>query len=461
MHQQHILALDARFTDLQSFTVNRFKDEQMTTLTKVGMGLKQGFNSASADYFDLWFEGAREYLVVAQRLGLEHDVAFRQILPYTVLAQSPQPGVDHASDVITAYQRTNKIGESRLAGDFSIGAGGHIDVADLIFDDKSVVDVKQTIFRALLRELIEEFIFVKEDGETRATPEELLAALTFTPAGFIRDDANTVGRVHLGLINVVYFPTNWVAYVRPPEEGEEAEHLDAGSGTPGYILSKGSKFENWSQILLEEFAKGGVSQAYAKPAAPGTVVVITEPGETASMIALQFDANLGELVRLNPVLANSGTGELPAGTRLWITDPEVPQPTSITEGPAPLSIVVREGETVNSIAANWGVTSWAILTINQIKDPAKVHAGMRLYLRMPSYVMIRPGDTVESIAARWGLDASLLSQINRYGHGNLFTPGRLIRLVDDNRDNTGQDDSSTGDETSGLGATILGTIGRL
>lgn len=439
-HQQHILALDARFLNYTRFFVNRYKDEKKTEVELTGMGLVQGFNEASSAYFDFWYNQAREHLFIGQREGLEHSPQYRQILPYTVIAQNPQRGTDFSKDRITVYQRTKKVGESRLAGNYSIGAGGHIDVADLIFDENSVVDLKQTILRAMFRELIEEFIFL--DGEREVPHDELINAISFVPAGFIRDDANTVGEVHLGVINVVYVPDEWVVQVRPPEEGEEAEHLDAGGGTAAYILSQGGKFENWSQILLEEFAQvGRMVSAAATPANPNTIIALTDANDTIESLVVQFGVAQEELLRLNPILqqAVENGGQCENGWRLWITDPdtEIIQ-TQVEEAPTtrilevPTSITIMPGHSFRQICAQYGCDPLELIRMNDLPsfgDVVDVRPGQRLYLKTPLKIQLRPGDTLEKICDRFDRPINVVRQLNRFAPNETMVPGRMISLV--------------------------------
>lgn len=433
--KQHIVTLDARFTDLPLIHLNRFVNEEATVVTQPGMGLQQGFNEATNDYFEIFFEKAREYLVVAERERLEHEPNFRQILPYTLLAQNAERGTDHTKDRFTVYQRTEAIGEARLGGNYSIGAGGHIDLADLIFDPKtSIVDVQQTVLRSLLRELIEEFIFIKPDG-SEVTPDELVQALSYTPAGFIRDDANTVGRVHLGLVNIAYVPTEWTIKVRPPKEGEPAEHLDAEGGTAAEILSRGWKFENWSQILLEEFAQVGKLVKGVTPAAAGTIIALTDYTDTIDSLVAQFGVSQEELLRLNPILqtALDNGGQCEGGWRLWITDPERSPEEAAVEAPKtpvelPVSITITHSQSFEFIAQQYGVSMDDIGRMNELGDLYMANPGTRLYLRTPEKIMIRPGDTVDTIARRFGLDPGALTKLNGYGAGEVFMAGRFITL---------------------------------
>lgn len=256
-HPGFILGLKSQFTDFSMWRQD-IPNLPFTVLgpEHYGMSLSQGVNKhrTRSDY-DNWFLAAQPWLTIQRRHELEQDVSVRQILPYTVIAFHNQTDPLRPLKYFN-YQRGKGIGEARLAGDQSIGAGGHIDLVDVKFDEHSVIDLEATIFGALMRELSEELEFCDEHG-VKVEPEvstELGARFdrpNLQPYGFIRDDTNEVGQVHLGVVNVVYVPDTWTVTCREPEllTGERA--------TAAELLARGVKFENWSQMLLESFAIQG------------------------------------------------------------------------------------------------------------------------------------------------------------------------------------------------------------
>jgi predicted NUDIX family phosphoesterase len=62
--------------------------------------------------------------------------------------------------------------------------------------------------------------------------------------GLINDDETEVGRVHLGVVHLLYVD-------RPAVEPRESEIIDAGFRPANDLLFDLSRFETWSQICLK------------------------------------------------------------------------------------------------------------------------------------------------------------------------------------------------------------------
>jgi predicted NUDIX family phosphoesterase len=117
-----------------------------------------------------------EYRLLVPRSVCETDEELLQVIPYIVVK---------CGDHVMCYQR-GKAGEPRLDAKHSIGFGGHINTGDATYID----------------------------GAVREGQEELhgFGATCLSPAlGFIYDDSNPVGRVHLGVLHVYDFPKAPVA----------------------------------------------------------------------------------------------------------------------------------------------------------------------------------------------------------------------------------------------------------
>lgn len=138
-------------------------------------------------------------------VGCEQDETFRQLIPYIV--------VRNRHGQILCYQRKGG-GEKRLDAKWSIGIGGHVNDGD------------KDWIHGVWREVREELSTVS------------LHKLTLHgPIGFIRDDSDAVGRVHLGVLYVLDVPDG-VTY---REEGDVA-----WSPYPEVIAG----LEKWSRIAL-------------------------------------------------------------------------------------------------------------------------------------------------------------------------------------------------------------------
>jgi len=168
-------------------------------------------------------------IIIGSRNVLEQDSNFKHIIPYILVKRG---------DKYLSYQRTSKSGESRLHGNYSIGFGGHIDVGDVkLVNDYQQIDLVGTIKFSAWRELAEELgiIFSHE------TVDDLVVK------GFLYDDTNDVGQVHIGFVFVVEVDEN-------RELSSSETQIDIkGFKTKEELVSELAKYENWSQLLIENF----------------------------------------------------------------------------------------------------------------------------------------------------------------------------------------------------------------
>lgn len=145
------------------------------------------------------------------RAEAEEQPAFKQIIPYVILRQG---------DKIFVTRRLNKGGEARLHGKISIGVGGHINPVD---------EQGDMLMKGLWREINEE-VELHSHGE-------------LCSCGFINDDSNSVGSVHLG------------ACFTLETEGEvtvkETEKLEGLWMTLPELKENYDYMETWTQIALE------------------------------------------------------------------------------------------------------------------------------------------------------------------------------------------------------------------
>lgn len=146
------------------------------------------------------------------RPAAEEDPSYKQIIPYVVLTQNGQ---------VFTTRRLNKGGESRLHGKLSIGIGGHINPVD-------ETDRRSVLMKGLERELDEE-VYIQRRGQ-------------LIPRGFINDDGNGVGAVHLGLC--------FSMEVEGEVSVKETEKLSGAWLSLQELKSEYDNMETWSQIAL-------------------------------------------------------------------------------------------------------------------------------------------------------------------------------------------------------------------
>jgi predicted NUDIX family phosphoesterase len=167
--------------------------------------------------------------------GAEVDNSYKQPIVYMVI-------VNPLIKKVFAYQRSaTEGGESRLAGNWTWGVGGHVDDTDKQEGDEA----HHVILRSSNRELDEEVEMI-----TNTDPKFLFR-------GYINDDRDSVGAVHIGLLHIVETDANEIN----PRASEiatgrymdlsELEDLYKMSALPDSDIS----VEGWSGIALEPLRK--------------------------------------------------------------------------------------------------------------------------------------------------------------------------------------------------------------
>ena len=135
----------------------------------------QGFSKKEEYDFIPIILGNFEYYLRGD--DLENNINLQQIIPYVWI-------VNLNEKKVFAYKRASgkqNYSEERLMNKISCGVGGHVDKEDLI--SKGGV-----IIKAMMRELMEEV-------KMKKYPKPKII-------GFLNDDADSVGRVHFGIVAI-------------------------------------------------------------------------------------------------------------------------------------------------------------------------------------------------------------------------------------------------------------------
>jgi predicted NUDIX family phosphoesterase len=173
--------------------------------------LKQGFNPASDSLVTSLLENSQLFFM--QRDLAENDPNYKQLIPYVVF-QSPKG--------FFSYQRGKASSETRLRMLRSLGVGGHIEKED--------GDIGQNSYlKGLWRELKE---------EVGIDPSNNIKLL-----GFINDDSNEVGKVHLGIVHLYQLDTSDL-------ESKELNLTDCKFSSISKIKEEEESFETWSRLLI-------------------------------------------------------------------------------------------------------------------------------------------------------------------------------------------------------------------
>ena len=137
------------------------------------LGSFQGLNFGTEKYLNVLLSRGNNFFF--PRAQAENDPAYKQIIPYVLLA---------FQDRVLHYVRGKKAGEQRLVAKGSIGIGGHMNESD-----ESLFAWDEQAYRAGVEREVNEEIKIDTQFEDR------IVAL-------LNDDTTEVGRVHLGIVHV-------------------------------------------------------------------------------------------------------------------------------------------------------------------------------------------------------------------------------------------------------------------
>jgi predicted NUDIX family phosphoesterase len=179
------------------------------------LGAFQGFRSDIDHYLPAILDKKNNSF--QPRAQAETNPNFKQIIPYVVVTDGKS---------ILHYVRGKKAGEQRLVAKGSIGIGGHIN------------DEDHTLFAFGLQAF--------QDAVKREVCEELTVQGTFDakPVGLINDDSTEVGRVHFGVVHVLF---------RTPEKVKKNEQVITQVEFIAIeeLKKRREQMESWSQLCLD------------------------------------------------------------------------------------------------------------------------------------------------------------------------------------------------------------------
>lgn len=171
---------------------------------------------------------------------LESDTSWRQLVCYAAVRRQGRTLV---------YRRAKGSGEGRLLGRASLGVGGHLEASDR--PKAKNADAEFTYARGFLREADEEI------GLRGAH------LLRHAVVGYILDDASPVGLAHVGVVILADAAPRFDP--RPSPGVEVCGWLGPDSTAP----PEGSRWESWSELLIEQDILGRDLVAEAIRAASG------------------------------------------------------------------------------------------------------------------------------------------------------------------------------------------------
>ena len=179
------------------------------------LGVFQGFRTDVDHYLPIILDKKNNSF--QPRAQAESNPNFKQIIPYVVVTDGKS---------ILHYVRGKKAGEQRLVAKGSIGIGGHIN------------DEDHTLFAFGLQAF--------QDAVKREVCEELTVQDPFDakPVGLINDDSTEVGRVHFGVVHVLF---------RTPDKVKKNEQvITQVEFVPiEELKARREQMETWSQLCID------------------------------------------------------------------------------------------------------------------------------------------------------------------------------------------------------------------
>ena len=179
------------------------------------LGIFQGFNPDVNRYLPAILDAKNNSFMA--RAQAETNPAFKQVIPYVVITDGKS---------VLHYVRGKKAGEQRLVAKGSVGIGGHINDEDhtlFAFGAQAFQD-------AVKREVCEEL--------------SIQGAFEAKPVGLINDDSTEVGRVHFGVVHVLF--------CTPDKVKKNEQVITQVEFVPiEELKAKRDQMETWSQLCLD------------------------------------------------------------------------------------------------------------------------------------------------------------------------------------------------------------------
>ncbi|HKQ62186.1 MAG TPA: LysM peptidoglycan-binding domain-containing protein [Candidatus Polarisedimenticolaceae bacterium] len=189
------------------------------------------------------------------------------------------------------------------------------------------------------------------------------------------------------------------------------------------------------------------------PAPPLDLDVLVLPQQSSpARLSRAYGVALAELSKLNPAWTKRALArslELPAGTMVWLPKGTLARMAETRQQPAPSAPVatagsdgyhvVRDGETLASIAAAYGLEVTTLRSWNGMPPRAStIRVGQNLRVKAPAraepasaerrHHVVRGGDTLMAIAMSYGVRLSDLLQLNRLTQRATIRPGQKLAI---------------------------------
>jgi LysM repeat protein len=156
--------------------------------------------------------------------------------------------------------------------------------------------------------------------------------------------------------------------------------------------------------------------------APQTAEYVVQPGDTLSAIAQKFGTTVDDLIRLNHLSSEA----IQVGMVL-----KVPQVAHPTPAPTYQTYVVQPGDTLFSLAERFGTTVGELKSLNNLtSDTLRVGQTLRVPQPAQTYAtyVVKQGDTLSSIATAFNVTPEEIARVNNLSNEDLLRVGQTLRI---------------------------------
>jgi LysM repeat protein len=161
-------------------------------------------------------------------------------------------------------------------------------------------------------------------------------------------------------------------------------------------------------------ARATTSSRGGRPA-PQTQYVV-QTGDSLGGIATQFGVDESALASWNGI---SDPNLIAVGDTLRLSPPPAPAPPPAPTATTGRTYVVRAGDTIYGIAAQFGVGADRLVTHNRLSDPADIQIGQTLTMpaagssATPQTYIVQDGDTLSGIAEKFAVTVGAMLFVNQ------------------------------------------------
>jgi LysM repeat protein len=181
------------------------------------------------------------------------------------------------------------------------------------------------------------------------------------------------------------------------QSGDTLSSIAVKNGTTVKALVQANHLDNPDRILVGDTLT-----------IPGSDTYVVQPGDTLEAVAARLGVSVRQLAAANGI---TNTNVIYVGTRLRLEGPQV-----AVDVAAPVHYTIRPGDTLGTIALRFSTSIDHLATMNAIRNPNVIKAGMDLIIDEGAWICPVPGATFFN---DWGFPRSG----GRFHGGNdLFAP---------------------------------------